>query len=88
MRTLTDLDGSYLPHGTYVDVYNEDSPQQPEPNGIFDYTPSDTHFDEVMVYYHMTQFRKYLNTLDDLSIVGKVVDLHPLNQYRFCLIVS
>lgn len=60
-RTLTHLDGSGMElDGNYVRVLNEDAPEAVESDGTFSYSSSNTHFDEVMVYYHATEFQKYL----------------------------
>ncbi|MGI0014524.1 MAG: M36 family metallopeptidase, partial [Nitrososphaera sp.] len=64
-RTLTNLLGNgYTLDGTFVRALNEDDVEANEPDNTFLYNPSDTHFDEVMVYYHANRFQDdYLGNL-------------------------
>lgn len=60
-RTLTHLDGSGTQlNGSYVSVINEDAAEAYETDGTFLYSPENTHFDEVMVYHHATEFQKFM----------------------------
>lgn len=72
-RTLTHLNGNgYSLDGSYIQVQNEDASEAYEPDGTFEYEETNTHFDEVMVYYHATEFQKYLG-----SEVGYLYLNHP-----------
>ena len=52
--SLPRLNGSgYRLEGTYVDVDNEDVADAYSSTATFNYSPSDTHFDEVNLYYHI-----------------------------------
>ncbi|MCB7129202.1 MAG: hypothetical protein J3T61_06675, partial [Candidatus Brocadiales bacterium] len=64
-RTLTNLvsPGYYL-NGNYVRAYNDDTSEAYETDLTYYYSPSNTHFDEVMVYYHANRFQDIY--LDDL----------------------
>ena len=56
-RSLTRLDGAgYTLDGTYVSVNNEDTADAYSSTSQFFYAPSNTHFDEVNVYYHANEF--------------------------------
>lgn len=58
-RTLTHLSGAGDElDGSYVKVYNADASEIDD--GDFTYSPTNTHFDEVMVYYHATEFQKFM----------------------------
>ena len=60
-KTLTNLFGNgYRLDGNYVEVFNADAATAYESDGTFYYSTSNTHFDEVMVYYHATEFQKYM----------------------------
>jgi parallel beta-helix repeat protein len=65
-RTLEYLLGNgYYLDGTYVKSINEDSDEAYEPDLTYIYDPNNTHFDEVMAYYHFNRFQKYL--IDNLQ---------------------
>lgn len=50
--------------GSYVAVKNEDSPEAFSSSGAFIYSPLNTHFDEVMVYYHVDRAGDYFREID------------------------
>ena len=70
--SLTNLDGSGYIKGTYADVSTDIGywfPQQPptpsraySTSFNFQYTSTDFRFDEANAYYHISQFRDWLNT--------------------------
>lgn len=60
-RSLTHLNGAGRElDGSFIRVINDDDPEAYETDGIFSYSAGSTHFDEVMVYYHATEFQKYI----------------------------
>lgn len=44
--------------GTYADVYNDATSRAYDEDSHFVYTPSNTHFDEANLYYHIDNFRR------------------------------
>jgi len=50
--------------GAHVTVINEDFPEARSENGSFLYAPDDTHFDEVMAYYHVDRAGAFFRKLD------------------------
>ncbi|MEJ2744219.1 MAG: M36 family metallopeptidase, partial [bacterium] len=50
--------------GEHVVVLNEDFPEARSEDGSFIYAPSDTHFDEVMAYYHVDRVGAFFRKLD------------------------
>lgn len=60
---LNNLDGSNTPSGAYVKVINDDGAVATSPDRQFNFEPTDTHFDEVMVYHHLNKVHDYFNTL-------------------------
>lgn len=64
-RTLTNLSGTgnFL-NGTYVHAFNEDDQEAFSKDNWFVYGASNTHFDEVMAYYHANRFQDiYLDNI-------------------------
>ena len=61
---LERLRDPFLLEGTHVAVVNEDCPEAREEDGEFLYDPSDTHFDEVMAYYHIDRAAEAFGRLD------------------------
>ena len=57
--------------GAHVVVINEDFPEARSEDGSFLYTPADTHFDEVMAYYHADRVSAFFKELD--QSLGKVM---------------
>lgn len=56
-RNLRFLRGAgYTLDGTYVQALNDDTGEAFNTSSQFFYSPSNTHFDEVNVYYHLTEF--------------------------------
>ena len=69
---LPRLVGNGTLNGTHVEVDNLVSSNAYESNNVFNYPPTNTHFDEVNVYYHVDRFREdYIKTLGNISL-GKV----------------
>lgn len=65
--TIVSLDRLRRPvelKGEHVVVMNEDFPEARSPKGSFVYAPTDTHFDEVMAYYHVDRAGAFFNRLD------------------------
>lgn len=59
--------------GNQVVVYNDELDEASSLSGIFNYNTSDTHFDEVMAYYHSNAFYVFLlSRFLDWGHVGKV----------------
>jgi Zn-dependent metalloprotease len=50
--------------GEHVVVMNEDFPEARSEDGSFLYAPADTHFDEVMAYYHVDRAAAFFTKLD------------------------
>jgi Zn-dependent metalloprotease len=76
-RSLPRLDGSGYLHGTYVMVSNLVSADAFDAGNQFFYTASNTHFDEVNVYYHVDRFRNnYINALGSLSLGQVTARVH------------
>lgn len=61
---LERLRDPFLLEGRHVAVVNEDYPEAREEDGEFLYAPSDTHFDEVMAYYHIDRAAEVFGRLD------------------------
>jgi Zn-dependent metalloprotease len=68
LNRMTDLTGL---RGDHVTVVNEDYPEARSANGAFLYMPVNTHFDEVMVYYHVDHATEFFLGLDQ-SVEGIV----------------
>jgi Zn-dependent metalloprotease len=49
--------------GLYANVLNEDTDEASNEEGIHLYDPTDTHFDEVNIYYYINQIHAYFKTL-------------------------
>ena len=61
--------------GSNVIVYNDKEEEaEEESEGYFIYNPSDTHFDEVMAYYHCDEFEAWLCDKFDLWGPPDIVD--------------
>ena len=60
---LPDMDDTYTLSGKYVKVKNEDADEALNKDRVYKYDPNDTHFDEVMVYYHMNVVHNYFKKL-------------------------
>ena len=56
-KNLYRLTGNGRLEGTYVRVLNDDGAEAYAAGHAFAYAPSSTHFDEVMLYYHVDAFR-------------------------------
>ena len=74
---LTNLDGSGLLAGSWVEVFNSSAARANEPSLIYDYTPTIVagHFQEVNVYYHINEFQEYFqNTLGIANARNRVTN--------------
>ncbi len=77
--TLTNLDGSGLLVGPWVQVFNSSGPRADEPSLIYNYDPTIVagHFQEVNVYYHINEFQDYFqNTLGIANARNRVTDCY------------
>lgn len=64
-ENLNYLDGSGYLRGTYANILNEQTSRAYSSNNSFQYDPSNTHFDEVNLYEHITKFRsEFINPMD------------------------
>jgi zinc metalloprotease ZmpB len=61
--TLTNLDGSGFLSGKYADVYSSTGALAFSPTNRFVYTRHQDEFEQVMVYYWMTQAQRYIQSL-------------------------
>ncbi|MCX6354660.1 MAG: hypothetical protein NTZ78_07150 [Candidatus Aureabacteria bacterium] len=50
--------------GEYVAVLNEDAPEAKSERGLYLFSPEDTHFDEVMAYYHIDRVSTFFSGVD------------------------
>lgn len=50
--------------GEHVTVLNDDAPEARSERGIFLYPPDETHFDEVMAYYHIDRVSAFFQSCD------------------------
>lgn len=89
-RPLTNLSGNgYFLDGTFVEVLNAVTSEADWRGSNFEYDPNNTHFDEVMVYYHINRFQdEYLDDvlgypyLDYPNTLRKVIaSVHALSPY-------
>ena len=60
---LTNLDGSGFLRGDYADVYSSTGNLAFSPTNTFVYTRHQDEFEQVMVYYWMTEAQKYIQSL-------------------------
>lgn len=77
--TLTNLDGSGLLTGSWVDVFNSTAARASEPSLIYNYSPTIVagHFQEVNIYYHINEFQEYFqNTLGIPNARNRVTDTY------------
>ncbi len=64
-ENLNNLDGSGYLRGTYANILNEQASRAYSSNNSFQYDTTNTHFDEVNLYEHITQFRsEFVNPMD------------------------
>jgi hypothetical protein len=61
--TLTNLDGTGFLSGDYADVYSSTGDLAFSPTNTFLYTRHQDEFEQVMVYYWMTQAQRYIQSL-------------------------
>ncbi len=77
--TLTNLDGSGLLVGPWVEVFNSAAPRADEPTLTYVYTPTivEGHFQEVNVYFHINEFQEYFqNVLGIPNARNRVTDCY------------
>lgn len=62
---LFDLNGDKTLSGTYFRIENDEGPEAlaPSDDHEFVYEPDNTHFDEAMVYYHLSRVGEYFRNL-------------------------
>jgi hypothetical protein len=72
--TLTNLDGSGYLQGNWVNVKSSTGPLAYSPNNTFLYNRKDDQFEQVMVYYWVTEAQKYIQSL------GFGVTRRPINM--------
>lgn len=86
------LDGSGYLRGTYANVHNDEASRAFSSNNSFQYSTTNTHFDESNVYYHIDTFRNaYLNTIgfagkdigSDQDLEAHVHDQEVPNNARY-----
>jgi Zn-dependent metalloprotease len=77
--------GLYYPKGQYVNCINLENPKS-DPPGVssltaFIYTRSNTNFEWIMVYYHIDELQRYIQSLGFTNINNRSikVDAHGLN---------
>ncbi|MDD5555759.1 MAG: M36 family metallopeptidase [bacterium] len=69
---LERLDGVTELKGAHVVVVNEDYAEATSPDGAFIYDPAETHFDEVMAYYHVDRIAAHLSGIDPHAAAGAI----------------
>lgn len=71
--------------GNNVIVYNDVNSEASSSNAVFNYNTTDTHFDEVMAYYHSDEFETFLiSKYLQSNRVGKVtIHTHDQDLYRY-----
>ncbi len=77
--SLTNLDGSGLLVGPWVEVFNSSGPRADELSLIYNYDPTIVagHFQEVNVYFHINEFQEYFqNTLGIANARNRVTDCY------------
>lgn len=81
-KDLYGLNGNGRLDGTYVKVYNDKGSEAYSSSHTFEYSPSNTHFDEVSLYYHTDNVRRhYFEALDeDNDLFGKL-NAHAHSNY-------
>lgn len=85
--TLQDIDytgGIFRLVGPYVDLQDLESPTEPvvtTTDGVFDFTRSQSGFEDVMCYYHIDNYQRYLQSIgfNNLYASPLLVDPHGLS---------
>jgi Zn-dependent metalloprotease len=68
ITNLYRLDGTGYLRGTYVNVVNDEANRAQSASHSFQYSPSNTHFDEVNLYHHVDRFRNdFIEGLEDAN---------------------
>jgi Zn-dependent metalloprotease len=81
---LTYSSPQYL-NGENVIAYNYDTSEASSAYGTFIYSPANTHFDEVMVYYHVDMFENFLINLGMGGSRLNKVTVHTHYPYEYAL---
>ncbi len=68
-------------HGENIVVTNAEAPEAFSSNHEFDYSPSNTHFDEVMAYYHSDAFEGWL--IGSLGMASNQLACQSARRCRF-----
>lgn len=76
-KPLYRLSGNGRLQGTYVYVVNDEASEAFSSNHSFQYDPSNTHFDEVSLYYHVDNFRhNFIENLNSNSLGFTQITAH------------
>lgn len=76
-KSLYRLNGSGYLRGTYAYIVNDAAPEAYSAINSFQYSPTNTHFDEVNLYYHIDDFRhNYIAFIEDGSISFEQITAH------------
>jgi hypothetical protein len=76
--SLTNLSGSGLLAGPWVEVFNTDAPRANEPTLTYNYSAllANGHFQEVNVYYHINYWQEYMQSLGILNARDRVTNCY------------
>lgn len=76
--SLTNLSGSGLLAGSWVEVFNTDAARANEPTLVYQYsaTPVNGHFQEVNAYYHINGWQEYMRSLGILNARNRVTNVY------------
>lgn len=76
-ESLYRLGGGGDLNGTYVEVFNDDGSEAYSGSNSFQFGTSNTHFDEVNLYYHVDKFRhNFVEQIDDGSLGFTKIKAH------------
>jgi len=65
-KPLYRLNGNGSLDGVYANIVNDESSEAYSASNSFQYSPSNTHFDEVNLYYHVDDYRQnFIDGIDD-----------------------
>ncbi len=84
LKDISFLGGQFHLIGPYVELQDVESPTSPiatSPDGVFNYTRSQQGFEDVMCYYHVDTFQRYIQSLGYTNIYNDplICDPHGLN---------
>lgn len=76
--TLSNLSGSGLLAGSWVEVFNTDAARANEPTLTYEYSSlvANGHFQEVNVYYHINYWQEYMRSLGILNARARVTNCY------------